>query len=63
MALTTKLELAQYFHVALFRPTTTSLLKAIKLGFLNICSGFTEGLIKKHLEKLISTTMVHIHTR
>ena len=34
LAHTTKPELTQYFHVALFRPTTGSLLKAMKQDFL-----------------------------
>ena len=31
---TTKSELSQYFHAPVFRPTTTSPLKAINMGFL-----------------------------
>ena len=45
----TKPELAQYLHAAFSCPTTPSLLKEIKLGFLMAWLGLTENLIKKHL--------------
>ena len=48
---TTKLEQAQYSHAALFSPTTTSLLKAINIGFLKNWPVLTYALIKNHLEK------------
>ena len=44
---TIKPELAQYFHAALFRPTTTSLIKSTKLGYLKIWPGLIEGLINQ----------------
>ena len=47
MVKTSKPELAQYLHSALFSPTTESLLKAIKQGFLKTCLGLTE---KNHQE-------------
>ena len=50
MAQTTKPELVQYHHAALFIPTLESLLKAIKQGFLKTLSGLTENIIKNHLE-------------
>ena len=60
---TTKLELAHYFHAALFSPTTASLLKAIKKGFLKTWTGLTEKIIKKHIEKSIIMKMGHLHMR
>ena len=60
---TTKPELAQYLHATLFIPKTTSLLKAIKLGLLETYPGLAEGVLKKHQEKFINATMVHLHTR
>ena len=51
LAQTPKPELAQYLHAARFSPTTASLLKAIKQGFLEMWPVLTEKLIKKHLEK------------
>ena len=42
MAQTTKPELVQYHHAALFIPKLESLLKAIKQGFLKTLSGLTE---------------------
>ena len=48
---TSKLELAQYLHAALFSPTAASLPKAIKKVFLKTWPGLTKKLIKKHLEK------------
>ena len=58
---TTKPELAQYLHVTLFSPTTTSLLKVIKIHLLKTWPGLTEGLIKNNYEKLINTTMRLLH--
>ena len=43
LAKTTKPELAQYLHAALFSPTATSLRKAIKQGFLRTWTGLTEN--------------------
>ena len=51
MEQTSKPELAQYLHAALFIPTTASLLKAINQGFLKTWPVLTEKIIKKHLEK------------
>ena len=49
MSQTTKPELAQYFHATPFIPTQTSLLKAIKIGFIKTCIVLTEGIIKNHI--------------
>ena len=49
LAQITKPELAQYFHATLFIPTTTSLLGAIRMGFLKTWPGLPELLIKKHI--------------
>ena len=51
LAQNSKPELAKYLHAALFSPTTQSLLKAIRQGFLKTWPGLTEKLVKKHLEK------------
>ena len=48
---TSKPELSQYLHAALFSPTTTVLLKAIKQAFLKTWPDLTEKPIKRHLEK------------
>ena len=63
MAQTTRPELAQYLHAALFIPTTSSLLKAIKQGFLKTWTGLIEGIIKKHPQKLSNRAMGHLHIR
>ena len=63
LAQTSKPELDQYLHAALFSPTTASLLKAIKQGFLKTWPGLIEKLIKKHLEKSRNTKMGHLHMR
>ena len=55
MSQTTKPELAQYRHISLFIPTTGSLLKSIKKGFLKTWPGLTKNLIKKNLEKSRNT--------
>ena len=60
---TTKTELAQYLHVELFIPTTASLLKEIKQGFLKTWLGLTENIIKKDLEKLSNTTIGNLKMR
>ena len=51
LAKTSKPEIAQYLHAALFSPKTESLLNAIKQGFLKIWPGLTEKLIKKQRKK------------
>ena len=61
MAQTSKPELAQYLHAALFISTTESLLKATKKSFLETWPGLTEKLINKHLDKSRNTTMGHLH--
>ena len=58
----TKPELAQYLHVALFRPATARLLKEIKQGFLEIWPGLTENLINNDIKKSRNTTMGHLHS-
>ena len=60
---TSKPELSQYLHAALFSPTTASLLEAIKQGYLKTWPGLTEKLIKKHLDKSRNTAMGHLHIR
>ena len=60
---TTKPELAQYLHAALFSPTASSLLKSIKQVFLKTWPGLIENLIKKHLEKSMNMKMGHLHMR
>ena len=61
MAQTSKPELSQYLHSALFIPTKAMLIKAIKQGFLKTWLGLTEKLITSHLEKSSNTTMGHLH--
>ena len=63
LAQTSKPELAQYLHAEILRPTTASLIKAIKQGFLKTWPGLTRKLIKRHLEKSRSTTMAHLQMR
>ena len=60
---TNKLEMAQYLHDTFFSPKRTILLKETKLGFLKTWLGLIEGLVNMHMEKLISTTLGHLHTR
>ena len=50
-------------HASFFIPTTSSLFKAIKKGFQKTWTSITENFINKHLEKLINTTMGHLHMR
>ena len=60
---TSKPELSQYLHASLFGPTTASLVKETKQGFLNTWPGITKKLINKHLDKSKNTTMGQLHTR
>ena len=60
---TTKPEMAQYLHTEIFGPTTAGLLKEIKQGLLKTWPDLTEEIINKHVEKLMNTTMVHLHMR
>ena len=60
---TSKTKLAYCLHAAIFTPTTESILKDIKKGFLKTWPGLTEKLIKKHLEKSRNTTMGLLHRR
>ena len=63
LAQTSKPELAQYLHAALFIPTTKNLLKATKQGFLKTWPVLTEKLINKQLRKSIDKTMGHLCMR
>ena len=63
MEKTSKPELAEYLYAALFIPTTASLFKEIKKGFLKTWPGLTEKLIKKHLDESRNTMMGHFHMR
>ena len=63
LAQTTKPELAKYFDATIFIPTKTSLLEVIKQGLLKTWTELTEGLIKKHLEKYMNTTMGHLYIK
>ena len=60
MEQTSKPELSWCLHEALFIPTTASLFKAIKRGFLKTWPGLTKKIIKRHLEKLGYRTMGHL---
>ena len=60
---TTKPELVKYLPAALFSTTTSSLIKAIKKGFLKTWPGLTENLIKRDIEKLRKKTTGHLHMR
>ena len=62
MANRTEPELSQYLHAALFSPTTASLSKEIKQGFLEIWPGLTENIINNDIQKSRNTTMGHLHS-
>ena len=53
------MELSQYLHACLFSPTTSTLHKAIKKGFLKTFPGLTTSLVK-HLLKSIATAQGHL---
>ena len=60
-AKTTKSDLAMYHHASLGNPTTSTLVPAIKAGFLKTFPGLDEELIKKHLPKSMTTSLGHLN--
>jgi hypothetical protein len=55
--------LVNYLHKAMFSPTKTALLQAIKNGHLVTWSGLTEKSINKHLKLTPTTTLGHMSQR
>jgi hypothetical protein len=55
--------LVNYLHKALFSPTKSALLQAVKNGHLVTWPGLTEKAINKHLKLTPATTMGHMHQR
>jgi hypothetical protein len=56
-------ELVNYLHKALFSPTKSALLQAVKNGHLVTWPGLTEAAINKHLKLTPSTAMGHMNQR
>jgi hypothetical protein len=52
-----------YLHKALFSPTKSAMLQALKDGHLIIWPGLTEDAINKHLKLTPATAMVHMNQR
>ena len=63
LAQTSKPELSQYLHAALFSPTTASLIKDINYVFLKTLTGLTKKLVQRHLKKSRNTKMVHLQMK
>ena len=57
----TKPEMAAYYHKICFSPTKNHSLQAIKDGAFQTWPGLTLDLIRKHLPKLESTSLGHLH--
>jgi hypothetical protein len=55
--------LVHYLHKALFSPTKSALLQAVKDGHLITWSGLTEDAINKHLKLTPDTSMGHMNQR
>jgi hypothetical protein len=55
--------LVHYLHKALFSPTKSALLQAVKHGHLVTWPGFTEEAIHKHLKLAPKTAMGHMNQR
>jgi hypothetical protein len=53
--------LVQYLHKALFSPTKSAMLQAVKDGHLITWPGLTEGAINKHLKLTPATAMGHMN--
>jgi hypothetical protein len=52
-----------YFHKALFSPTTSAMLQAVKDGHLVTWPGLTEDAINKYLKLTLATAMGHMNQR
>jgi hypothetical protein len=55
--------LVHYLHKALFSPTKSAMLQAVKNGHLITWPGLTEDAINKHLKLMPATTMGHMNQR
>jgi hypothetical protein len=55
--------LVHYLHIALFSPTKSAMLQAVKDGHLITWSGPTEDAINKHLKLTPATAMGHMNQR
>jgi hypothetical protein len=55
--------LVHYLHKALFSPTKSALLQAVKDGHLITWPGLTEDAIHKHLKRTPATAMGHMNQR
>jgi hypothetical protein len=55
--------LVHYLHKALFSPTKSALLQAVKNGHIITCPGLTEDAIHKHLKLTPATAMGHMNQR
>jgi hypothetical protein len=55
--------LVNYLHKAMFSPTKSALLQAVKIGHLITWPGITEQAINKHLKLTPATTMGHMNQR
>jgi hypothetical protein len=55
--------LVHYLHKALFSPTKSAMLQAVKNGHLVTCPGLTEHAINKHLKLTPATVMGHMNQR
>jgi hypothetical protein len=53
--------LVHYLHKALFSPTKSALLQAVKYGNLITCPGLTEHAINKHLKPTPATALGHMN--
>jgi hypothetical protein len=55
--------LVHYLHKALFSPTKSAMLQAVKDGHLITWPGLTEDSINKHLKRTLATAMGHMNQR
>jgi hypothetical protein len=55
--------LVNYLHKAMFSPTISALLQAVKNGHLITWPGLTEQAINKHLKMTPATSMGHMNQR
>jgi hypothetical protein len=56
-------ELVNYFHMAMFSPTKSALIKTVKQGHLTTWSGLMEDAINKHLKMTPATAMGHMNQK
>jgi hypothetical protein len=54
---------SKFFHNAMFSPTKSALIKAVKQGHLTTWTGLTEDAVNKHVKMKPATSMGHMNQK